>query len=107
LVVLVAMAFLANLRGIRNRFGTGAIIAAFLVIAGAFLIGYTGEHDPEIRGMLVLPRGNVTSAQPRSSRPKGFDDPGILVIVTSSLVGLALFYRCSDSASAPGPARSG
>ena len=44
LVVLVAMAFLANLRGIRNRFGTGAIIAAFLVIAGAFLIGYTSAN---------------------------------------------------------------
>ena len=94
LVALVVATFLLNFRGILNLFGTGAILGVFLVIAGAFLIGYAlGGPDPEIRGVLGLGTGQRNISAATVIATQGFDDARILVmVVISSLVGLALLF---------------
>jgi BASS family bile acid:Na+ symporter len=94
LVVLVAATFLLNIRDILNLFGTGAILGACLVIAGAFLIGYAlGGHDLEVRGVLGLATGQRNISAATVIATQGFNDPGIVVmVVISSLLSLALLF---------------
>jgi len=94
LVVLVAATLLANLRGILSLFGTGAIFGAFLVIAGALLLGYAlGGQDLETRGVLGLATGQRNISAATVVATQGFEDPAILLmVVVSSLVGLALLF---------------
>ena len=55
LVVLAVTLPLANLREILDVFGTGAILAALLVIGGAFVVGYaTGGPDGDTRVVMGL-----------------------------------------------------
>jgi bile acid:Na+ symporter, BASS family len=94
LVVLMAATLLVNVRGILNILGTGAIVGALLVISGAFLIGYAlGGHDLEVRGVLGLATGQRNISAATVLATQGFDDPAILLmVVISSLVGLALLF---------------
>jgi BASS family bile acid:Na+ symporter len=94
LVVLVTATFLGNFQGIRNLFGTGAILAVMLVIGGAFLIGYAlGGRDPEIRGVLGLGTAQRNIAAATVVATQGFDDSSILVmVVASSMVALAILF---------------
>jgi BASS family bile acid:Na+ symporter len=94
LLVLVATTFLTNLRGILNLFGTRVILGACLVVVGAFLVGYLlGGLDPEVRGVLGLATGQRNISAATVVATQGFDDRSILVVVViSSLVGLALLF---------------
>lgn len=94
LVVLIAATFLANFAAIVNVFGTGAILAALLLIGIAFLIGYAmGGADPEIRGVLGLGTAQRNVAAATVVASQGFADPDILVmVITASLVGLAMLF---------------
>jgi BASS family bile acid:Na+ symporter len=94
LVVLVATTLLANLQRVLNIFGTGGILAAILLIGGAFSIGYAlGAHDPEKRGVLALATAQRNIGAATVVATQGFEDSGVLVmVVTSSLVGFAILF---------------
>jgi BASS family bile acid:Na+ symporter len=98
LIVLVAATVLANFEGVLNVFGTGAILAAILLVGGAFLIGYAlGGHDPEKRGVLALGTAQRNISAATVVATQGFEDSGILVmVITSSLVGFALLFPAAS-----------
>jgi predicted Na+-dependent transporter len=98
LIVLVAATVLANFKGVLNVFGTGAILAAILLVGGAFLIGYAlGGHDPEKRGVLALATGQRNISAATVVAAQGFQDSGILVmVIISSLVGFALLFPAAS-----------
>jgi BASS family bile acid:Na+ symporter len=94
LIVLLVTTFLANLQGILNVIGRGAIFAAFLIIGGAFLIGYAlGSSVRRTRGVLGLGTAQRNIGAATVVATQGFDDPDILImVVVASLVGLALLF---------------
>ncbi|MDB6032235.1 MAG: Bile acid:sodium symporter [Verrucomicrobiales bacterium] len=94
LVVLVGGTVLANLGEILNLFGSGAILAAFLLVGSAFLLGYwMGGEDPGIRGVLGLGTAQRNIGAATVVATQGFADPRVLVmVVTASLVGLTMLF---------------
>jgi predicted Na+-dependent transporter len=98
LIVLIAATLFANLQRALNMFGTGAILAAILLICGAFLIGYAlGGHDPEKRGVLALATAQRNISAATVVATQGFEDSGILVmVIISSLVGFALLFPAAS-----------
>lgn len=94
LVVLVLATFLNNFQGILNIFGEGAILAAFLVIIGAFFIGYlVGGPDRESQDELGLATGQRNIAAATVVATQAVDEAGTLImVVVSSLVGLAVLF---------------
>jgi predicted Na+-dependent transporter len=94
LVVLLVTTILANLPGILDVFGRGAIFAAFLIVGGAFLIGYgLGSSIRRTRGVLGLGTAQRNIGAATVVAMQGFDDPNILImVVVTSLVGLALLF---------------
>ena len=94
LVVLAVTISLANLREILGVFGTGAILAALLVIGGAFVVGYvTGGPDGDTRVVMGLgtAQRNIAAAMVVATQDIGDPDVTVMVVV-SSLVGLALLF---------------
>jgi BASS family bile acid:Na+ symporter len=94
LLVLVGTTFLLNLRAILNLFGTGAILAAVIMIIGAFVIGYVlGGPRYERRCALGLGTAQRGIAAAMVVAAESFVNPGALVmVVVSSLVGLAILF---------------
>lgn len=94
LIILLATTFLANLQGILNVFGKGAIFAAALVIGGAFLIGYAlGSTARGTRGVLGLGTAQRNIAAATVVATQGFNDPNILImVVVASLVAMAILF---------------
>jgi BASS family bile acid:Na+ symporter len=94
LVALVASTVVVNARLIGNLLGTGAIAAAFLLIAGAFCIGYSiaspGAGRRTVMGLGAGQR-NVAAAMVVATRD--FDDPNVLVmVVVGSVIDLAVLF---------------
>lgn len=94
LIVLVAATLLANLGNVLGMFRTGAILAAILLIGGAFLIGYAlGGHNPESRGCVALASAQRNIAAATVVATQGFDDSRVLVmVIVSSLIDLAILF---------------
>lgn len=94
LIVLLVTTLLANLQGILNMFGRGAIFAAFVVIGGSFLIGYClGSRIRGTRGILGLGTAQRNIAAATVVATQGFDDPDILImVVVASLVTMAALF---------------
>ncbi len=94
LVVLVIVISLANLREILGVFGTGAILAALLVIGGAFVVGYAiGGPDRDARVVTGLGTAQRNIAAAMVVATQDLADPDVTVmVVVSSLVGLALLF---------------
>jgi bile acid:Na+ symporter, BASS family len=94
LVVMVATVAILHLRAILDVFGTGAILAALLVIAFAFVVGYGfGGPSDESRGVLGLATAQRNIAAATVVASGSFHDPRTLVmVVISSLVTLGVLF---------------
>lgn len=94
LVLLVASTVVLHLHAILDVFGTGAILAALLVIAFAFTVGYGfGGPSDESRGVLGLATAQRNVAAATVVASGSFHDPRTLVmVVISSLVALAVLF---------------
>lgn len=94
LVVLILVTILVNLTGIIEIFLSPAIIAALVVIGGAFVIGYLlGGEDRDEREVLGLgtSQRNIAAATVVATQTIGHPDTVVMVIV-SSLVGFAILF---------------
>lgn len=93
LVALVASTLLANLSGILDV-TMRAILAAVLVISGAFAVGYLlGGKRPDTRDVLGLGTGQRNIAAATVVASQGFADPNTLImVVITSLVGLSILF---------------
>jgi predicted Na+-dependent transporter len=94
LVVLVGATFLVNFRAILSVFGTGAILAAFLVIASAFAVGYLlGGSDPGEREVIALgtAQRNIAAATVVATQSFGSPETLVMVVVTS-IVSMAVLF---------------
>ena len=86
LVVLVVLTILANLRPLLNVFGTGAILAALLLITGASVIGYLlGIPSCGMRDELGLTTAqrNIAAAMVVATETTDNPDTVVMVVVTS------------------------
>lgn len=94
LLVLVAATVWLNMRAILGLFGSGGVLAAVLVIGGAFAIGYAlGGRDRESRGVLALGTAQRNIAAATVVATQDFDDPRVLVmVVVASLVTWAVLF---------------
>ncbi len=94
LAVLLVSTVLANFRGILGVFGTGAILAALLFIAGAFIIGYLlGMTGRGMRGELGLATAQRNIAAATVVATQSFGDPDTLVmVVITSIVTMAILF---------------
>ena len=94
LVVLLVTTLLTNFGRILGVFGTGAILAALLFIAGAFIIGYllgmTGRGTREELGLATAQR-NVAAATVLATQSFGDPDTLVMVVVTSLITMVILF----------------
>ena len=94
LVALLATTLLTNFGRIVGVFGTGAILAALLFIAGAFVIGYllgmTGRGTREELGLATAQR-NVAAATVVATQSFGDPDTLVMVVVTSLVTMMVLF----------------
>ena len=94
LVVLFLAIILTNFGRILNVFGTGAILAALLFIAGAFAIGYllgmTGRGTREELGLATAQR-NIAAATVVATQSFGDPDTLVMVVVTSLVAMVVLF----------------
>lgn len=94
LVVMVATIVILNLRAILDVFGTGAIVAALLVVALAFVVGYGfGGPSDESRGALGLATAQRNIAAATVVASGSFHHPRTLVmVVIASLVALGVLF---------------
>ena len=94
LMVLVGTTVLLNFRAILGLFGTGAVLAAVIVITGAFAIGYAlGGRCFERRCALGLGTAQRGIAAAMVVAAESFRNPDTLVmVVVSSLVGFAILF---------------
>jgi BASS family bile acid:Na+ symporter len=94
LVVLLVATLLMNFGRILNVFGTGAILAALLFIAGAFGLGYllgmTGRGTREELGLATAQR-NIGAATVVATQSFGDPDTLVMVVITS-LVTMAVLF---------------
>jgi BASS family bile acid:Na+ symporter len=94
LVLLIAATVLANVSAIVAVFRTGAVLAALVLIGGAFAIGYLlGGRDREARAVLGLGTGqrNIAAATVVAAEAIGRSDTLSMVII-SSLAGFAVLF---------------
>lgn len=93
LVVLLLATILANLRGILAVVLTTSILAALIVIGGAFVIGYALGFDRESREVLGLgtSQRNIAAATVVATQAVEHTDTVIMVIV-ASLAGFAILF---------------
>lgn len=94
LVLLVLSTVLANLQPLLNVFGTGAIFAAFLLVVGAFVIGYLlGVPSRAMRDELGLATAQRNISAATVVAVETIDNPDtIVMVVVTSIVGLAILF---------------
>jgi BASS family bile acid:Na+ symporter len=94
LVVLVASTVVVNAQHFRGLFGTGAILAAFLLTAGSFAIGYLISGPGfDRRAVMGLGAGQRNIAAAMVVASSDFDNPKTLVIVVAmSVIDLAVLF---------------
>jgi predicted Na+-dependent transporter len=94
LVLLLASTFLLNFQAIMGVFGTGAILAALAVIAGAFGIGYLlGGPQISKREVMGLATAQRNIAAVTVVATQAFDDANIVVmVVVTSIVSMIMLF---------------
>ncbi len=92
LATLVIATVVANYRGIVDV-GWRGVVAAVIVILGAFVIGYalgSSRHRREVLGLGTAQR-NISAATIVASQ--SFDDPeAVVMVIVTSLIGLAVLF---------------
>jgi predicted Na+-dependent transporter len=91
-VVVIVSTFGANLNGLLNILRTGAVITGFLLVLGAFAVGYllSRRERGAVLGLGTAQR-NVAAAMVLASQD--FKDPDVLVMVTAcTLAGLFVLF---------------
>ncbi len=93
LVLLLALTFIVHLPAILSVFGTGAILAALLVLAGSFALGYLfggfGEHLRDEMALVTAQRNFAAALVVAES----LNDPETVVMVAVvSAVSIALLF---------------
>lgn len=94
LIILLVTTFIVNANGILNLFGTGAILAAIVVVSGCFLIGFAlGSTARGTRGVLGFGTAQRNIAAATVVSLEGFEDRDIFImVVVTSLVSMALLF---------------
>lgn len=94
LVALVITLILANLEAIADIFGTGAILAALLIVGGAFVTGYAmGGSRRDARKVLGFATAQRNYGAAMVVASQTLEDPQALVmVVVTSIVGMALLF---------------
>ena len=93
LVVLVLATILANLREILDVVLTTAILAALLVIGGAFVIGYLLGKDRASSEVLGLGTSQRNIAAATVVATQAVDEPDtIVMVIVASLAGFAILF---------------
>jgi bile acid:Na+ symporter, BASS family len=94
LVVLLVTTVLTNAGRLLDVVGTGALLAALLFIAGAFIIGYllgmTGRGTREELGLATAQR-NIAAATVVATQSLNDPDTLVMVVVTS-LIAMAILF---------------
>lgn len=92
LVVMAALTLYLNFSSVIGVFGTGGILAALLLIAGAFAIGYAvGTFDKSEKTILGFATAQRNFAAANVVAVQAFTDPGVLVMsVVISVVAMLL-----------------
>jgi BASS family bile acid:Na+ symporter len=94
LILIISSTMLAYYDGILDIFGERVILAAFLLMVGAFLSGYwLGGRRPLNRGVVGLATGQRNIAAATVVATQNFDNPDTVVtVVVTSLVGMAVLF---------------
>jgi BASS family bile acid:Na+ symporter len=94
LVFVFAATILSNFASLRSMLGTGAILAALLVIVGAFAVGYLlGSPASAERGVVALGTAQRNIAAATVVATQSFDEERTLVmVVVTSIVSMALLF---------------
>jgi len=94
LVALLVSTVAANFDELLNVFGTGAILAALLFIAGAFVIGYLlGITGRGTREELALGTAQRNTAAATVVATQSLSDPDtIVMVVVTSIVSMAILF---------------
>ncbi len=94
LVTLVVLMFIVNFQEVVRLFGSGAILAAAILVAGAFAIGYLlGGPDPGNRGVLGLGTGQRNIAAAAVVATQTIKNPDTLAtVVVGSMVAMAILF---------------
>ena len=92
LICMVALVLYLNFRSVIGVIGTGAILAALLLIGGAFAIGYlVGTFDKSERTVLGFATAQRNFAAANVVAIGSFTDPGVLVMsIVISIVAMLL-----------------
>jgi BASS family bile acid:Na+ symporter len=94
LVVLLVTTVLTNGKRLLDVLGTGAILAALLFIAGAFIVGYllgmTGRGTREELGLATAQR-NIAAATVVATQSFNDSDTLVMVVITSIVTMVILF----------------
>ncbi len=99
LVALIASTVVLNFDGLLSVFGTGAILAALIFIAGAFVIGYLlGITGRGTRQELALgsAQRNIAAATVVATQSLGDPDTIVMVVVTS-IVSMAILFPAATA----------
>jgi BASS family bile acid:Na+ symporter len=93
LVTLLALTIFLNFREI-STFGKSAILSGFLLIAGAFVIGYAlASQRPGARAVLGLGTAQRNIAAAMVVATQSFDDPNTMVmVVLMSILTIVLLF---------------
>ena len=97
MVVMIVATVLGNLEAVLDVFGTGAILAAILLIGGAFMIGYLlGTFDKREKKVLGLATAQRNFAAATVVATQSFTDPDVLVMaVVCSTIAMVLLLPLS------------
>lgn len=93
LVVLILATIVTNRRDILDVLLTRSIVAALLVIGGAFVIGYTLGMDRRSREVLGLGTSQRNIAAATVVATQAVDGPGtVVMVIVASLAGFAILF---------------
>jgi bile acid:Na+ symporter, BASS family len=94
LIAVIALTFVNNLSALLGTFGTRPILAALLLLAGAFIIGYAfGIFGKSTRNVVGLNTAQRNYAAAMIVATETFANPDVLVmVVVASVISTALLF---------------
>lgn len=94
LVAMVSFTLIVNFREVVGLFGSGVILAATILTAGAYAIGFLlGGRDPASHNILALGTGQRNVSAATVVATQSIDDPDTLAtVIVSSVIGIAILF---------------